>query len=162
MSLEFRRLSEVDPACLIALMNDPRVRRHLPLSVNRFGADECAAFIEKKEAMWREHGYGPWAFYVDGRFAGWGGLQPENGEPDLGLVLVPEFWGSGRMIFEAILERAFGAMGFDSITVLLPPSRTRVKGLFRLGFVRDGEVELKGERFLRFRLFKDGSEAVYR
>lgn len=154
MAVEFRRLPEVDPAELIALMNDPRVKRHMPLSVEVFGPEECAAFVEKKEAMWREQGYGPWAFYVDGRFAGWGGLQPENGEPDLGLVLTPEFWGKGRMIFEAVVSNAFGAMGFDSITVLLPPSRTRLKGLFRLGFVEDGEVEVSGERFFRYRLHR--------
>jgi len=45
-------------------------------------------------------------------------------------------------------------MGFESVTVLLPPTRTRVRGLLRLGFAEDGEIEVGGERFLRFRLVK--------
>ena len=43
--------------------------------------------------MWDEHGYGPWAFIINGEFAGWGGLQPEQGEADFALVLHPDFWG---------------------------------------------------------------------
>jgi len=37
------RLTEVDPADLIDLMNDPRVRRHIPLAVGNFGPEDCAA-----------------------------------------------------------------------------------------------------------------------
>jgi hypothetical protein len=51
-----------------------------------------------------------------------------------------------------MMERAFGDMGFESVTILLPPTRKRIKGVLRLGFQPDGEVESGGERFLRFRL----------
>src|SRR5687767_7195624 len=66
----FKRLSEVDPADLIALMNDPLVRRHMPLARGTFGPAECARFVAAKERLWAEHGYGPWAFVIDGEFAG--------------------------------------------------------------------------------------------
>lgn len=32
-------------------------------------------------------------FFVDGQFAGWGGLQQEDGDADLALVLHPDYWG---------------------------------------------------------------------
>jgi hypothetical protein len=89
---------------------------------------------------------------VDGRFAGWGGLQPEDGEADLALVLHPHFWGIGRALAGEILRRAFGQMGFESVTVLFPPTRTRIRAILRLGFHPDGEVAIAGERFLRYRL----------
>jgi hypothetical protein len=41
------------------------------------------------------------------------------------------------------------------VTILLPPSRTRVKGVLRLGFVPDGEVDIDGERFVRYRLWRE-------
>jgi hypothetical protein len=47
----FRRLSEVDPADLIALMNDPRVRRHLPLTRGAFGPAECERFVAAQERL---------------------------------------------------------------------------------------------------------------
>ncbi len=55
-------------------------------------------------------------------------------------------------IFNEIIKIAFGEMGLASVTILFPSTRTRVKGILRLGFERDGEVEIAGERFIRYRL----------
>lgn len=148
--LEFRRLPEVDPQALVELMNHPRVRRLMPLTQDDFSEADAQAFVEGKERLWAEHDYGPWAFFVVGHFAGWGGLQPEAGDADLGLVLHPDFWGWGKKIYDEILRRAPG-LCITSITVL-PPNRMNVRGLARLGFVRDGELELHGERFMRYRV----------
>lgn len=152
MKLEFKRLPEIDRSEIIELMTHPRLRAHMPLSGDDFDERRCKAFVAAKERMWADHGYGPWAFVVDGRFAGWGGLQPENGEADLGLVLHPRFWGIGKVLAERILARAFGEMGFESVTVLLPPTRRRIGGLIRMGFAPDGELEVDGERFKRYRI----------
>jgi len=152
MRIEFKRLTEVDIGDIIELMNQPQLRRHMPLLSDTFGEADCDAFIAGKEKLWAEHGYGPWAFIVDGHFVGWGGLQPEGDDADLALVLHPQSWGMGKAIYDKIIERAFGAMGFESVTVLLPPTRIHVKGLQRLGFEIDDEVEYLGERFIRYRL----------
>ena len=74
MKLEFKRLAEIDPARIIALHTDPRVRQHMPLIGDGFDEAACRQWLEDKESLWREYGYGPWAFIVDGEFAGWGGL----------------------------------------------------------------------------------------
>jgi ribosomal-protein-alanine N-acetyltransferase len=152
MGIEFKRLSEVDKSDIIELMNDPLVRRQMPLTTDNFGEADCDEFVAAKERLWEEHGYGPWAFVVDGKFAGWGGLQPENGDADLGLVLHPKYWGMGKILYYEIIRRAFDEMGLESVTILFPPTRTRVKGILRLGFKPDGEVEIAGERFIRYRL----------
>ena len=151
MGLEFRRLPEVRPQDLVELMNHPKVRRLMPLTKDDFSEADAHNFVTGKERLWAEHGYGPWAFFVGGRFAGWGGLQPEAGDADLGLVLHPDFWGWGKRIYDEVWRRAPG-LGVGSITVLLPPRRARVQGLTRLGFAPDGELELHGERFRRCRL----------
>ena len=153
--IAFKRLSEVDPIDLIELMNDPLVRRHLPLACGRFGEQECAQFLAAKERIWEKTGYGPWAFVLDGEFVGWGGLQPEGDDADLGLVLRSDHWGAGRILYRKIIEYAVAELGLDSVIVLLPPSRTRVAGLRRLGFRRDGETTVGGERLLRYRLTVD-------
>ena len=79
--------------------------------------------------------------------------QPQEGDADLGLVLHPDYWGSGKIIYEEIIRRAFGEMGLKSVTILFPPTRTRIKGILRLGFKPDGEVEIGGEPFIRYRLY---------
>ena len=72
------------------------------------------------------------------------------------MVLHPDYWGTGRVIYEEIIRRAFEEMGFESVTILLPPTRTHLKGILRLGFLPDGEVEIQGERFARFMLNAPG------
>ena len=148
----FKRLGEVAPEAIIELMNNPIVRRHLPLARGHFGPAECEKFVAAKERMWDKNGYGPWGFFVDDEFAGWGGLQPEGGEADVGLVLHPNHWGTGPDLYERIIRYAFDELRLGSVTALLPPSRKHVAGIQRLGFRRDGEIVLEGERFIRYRL----------
>ncbi|MET3768573.1 RimJ/RimL family protein N-acetyltransferase [Marisediminicola sp. UYEF4] len=149
-SLELARLTDVATDDLVALMTHPLMRRHMPLLGDRFTESDARAFVACKERLWAEHGYGPWAIYPDGRFAGWGGLQPEAGDADLARVLHPHFWGRGRQIYDEFIRRAFGEMGFVRVTALLPSSRVAPRALERLGFRRDGEVDLNGERFARY------------
>ncbi len=150
--ITFSRLTTVAPADLIALLNDPHVRRHLPLAHSAFGPHECERFVAEKEAHWAEHGFGVWAFYADGDFAGWGGLQTEGGDLDLGLVLHRRYWGLGQRLYARFIVEAFDTLGAPSITILLPLSRQHVSAVTRAGFKSDGEVSVGGERFRRFRL----------
>lgn len=155
MNIEFKRLTEVDKNEIIDLMNNDLVRKQMPLFTGDFNESICEKFIASKELLWVEHGYGPWAFIINSEFAGWGGLQPENGEADLALVLHPNYWGTGKDLYKEIIRRAFGEMGLKSVTVLFPPSRTRVQGLLRLGFKQEDELIIGGERFIKYRLEKN-------
>ncbi|NIM92196.1 MAG: GNAT family N-acetyltransferase [Anaerolineales bacterium] len=153
MDISLKRLTEVDKSDIIELMNHPSLKRHMPLLSDEFDEDDCDMFIATKEQLWTEHGHGPWAFVVDGKFAGWGGLQPENGEVDLALVLHPDYWGLGEAIYRKIIAEGFEKMGFESVIALLPLSRRRDRVLMRLGFEFEGEVDFHGERFYRYRLY---------
>jgi len=152
--IQFVHLFEIEQAQIIALMNNELVGKHLPLLGNGFSAENCHAFLKAKHQLWDEHGFGPWAFLINGEFAGWGGLQPEHGDADFALVLHPRFWGWGRKIFNKVKEQAFNNMNLGSITILLPPNRPNSKTVTRLGFIEDGELTIEGEIFLRFRLSK--------
>ncbi len=112
-------------------------------------------FIAAKERIWEENGYGPWAFLLGDEFVGWGGLQPEGGDVDVGLILRRAYWGAGRVLYKRIVDHAFGELGVESVITLLPPSRTRIAGLRRLGFHDDGEVLIGEELFHRYRLTRE-------
>ncbi len=159
MQLEFKRLKDIDISELIALNTHPLVMRQMPLSDGQFGEEECRDWVEGKEEQWEKYGYGPWAFIIDSKFVGWGGFQYEDGDADLGLVLHPDYWGTGKLIYEELIQRGFGEMGFESVTILLPPTRTRIKAILKLGFQPDGEVELYGEKFIRLRLYAPQKQA---
>lgn len=154
MNIEFKRLSEVDKSYIIDLMNNSLVRRQMPLLKRDFSEIDCEKFVISKEKMWEEDGYGPWAFVIDNQFAGWGGVQPDNGEADLALVLHPKFWGIGKVLYKKIIRKAFDELGLNSVQVLFPPSRTRIQGLLKLGFNKEGEIKVGNEQFIRYRLNK--------
>ena len=145
-------LHRVNPQALIDLMNHQGVRKYLPLLKGDFTEQDCQALLNAKQQLWDDHGYGPWAVLIQGQFAGWGGLQAEQGDADFALVLHPDFWGWGRKVFCKIRDQAFGEMNLASMTALLPPHRSNARAIVRLGFVGDGELLVDGERFLRFRL----------
>lgn len=154
MKIELKRLTEVKKPELINLMNHPLVRRQMPLIKESFSESACTNFIAAKDLLWREYGYGPYAIFISDQFAGWGGLQPEQGEADLALVLHPKYWGLGKSLYNLIIRSAFIELGLASVTVLLPPSRTRIKGLLNLGFKKESEVMIGKQPFIKFRLEK--------
>ena len=152
--IKFVHLSDIDENAIIDLMNNEEVGKLLPLLKEGFTSEHCKAFVKAKKKLWDEHGFGPWAFVINGRFAGWGGIQPEQGEADFALVLHPNFWGLGRKIFSKIKDQAFNQMNLASITILFPPTRNNSRAITRFGFVEDGKVNVDGEVFIRFRLNK--------
>lgn len=156
--IEFQQLASIGKADIMELMNHPLVRRQMPLAKDTFDDTAYQAFITAKKELWLQHQYGPWAFIIDGKFAGWGGLQFEQGDADFALVLHPNYWGMGKRIYHQVTEYAFAKMGLSSITVLLPLSRNCRKVLFRFGFQPDGESRIDGELFLRFRLLANHNQ----
>jgi RimJ/RimL family protein N-acetyltransferase len=152
--ISLHRFSEISAADWVRLLNDHEVHRHMPLGGDAWTEPRAAEWAAGKDAQWTSNGYGPWAIRMEGVFAGWGGFQKEETDADFGLVLLPEFWGRGMEISREIIGRGWSELGLESISILLPPSRTRMKGLGRMGFQPDGELEYAGHRFLKFRMMR--------
>lgn len=152
MKLEKKRLPEINKHLIIQLCDHPLVKKHMPLSKNDFDEHEYEKFIAAKEKIWADCGYGPWAYLIDGKFVGWGGLQPEEGDVEVALVLHPNYWGYGTIIFKGIIQYAFTTVKLKSIIIMLPPTRTRIKGILKMEFKKEADVEIEGKHFIRFRL----------
>ena len=152
MSVIFKNLQDVDKTSVINLMNDPLVLRYMPLSSSIFTEKDYMKFIQTKETIWEKHGYGPWAFELNDTLIGWGGLQPEGEDVEIALVLHPKYWGYGKELCIKIIEYAFEILHLDSIIILFPLSRKRIKGILRLGFVENESIEIDGLLFNRYRL----------
>lgn len=136
-----------------SLLNDPATVRHMPLHSGYMSAADCEEWAKNKAAQWSNPELGPWSIYVDGKFAGWGGLQPESdGEAGLALVLKKDFWGLGLELFEFLIKTFRECGSNQPIVMLLATSRNPVKVMERFGFTFEGEVEEGGATFYRFRL----------
>jgi ribosomal-protein-alanine N-acetyltransferase len=156
--ITFAPLSSIEPEKLRSLLNDPQVLRHMPLSgPDPMSMNEIRDWVAAKEDITQQHGFGPQAILVDGSFAGWGGIEPDGDGASISLVLLPAQWGRGHHVFNLFLEEAFDQRGLPYVLVEFPPSRTRVRGLLRLGFRDVGDRIIEGERFVVYRL--DASSA---
>jgi ribosomal-protein-alanine N-acetyltransferase len=152
--IEFVRLTRVPRPAVVALLNEPRNTRHMPLA-GQFSEAEAADWVADKDRQWDEHGYGPWAVLVDGDFAGWGGFQHEDNGADFALVLTPGQWGNGAEIARAALDRGFADLGLEDVIIALPATRHPARAVARWGFVPDGEVSHGGAGFQQFRLTRE-------
>ena len=152
IAIAFQRLTEVPLDEIVAHMSDPRVTEHMPLSRAPWDRSRCAELVAAKETCWARDGLGHWAFFCGGTYAGWGGFQKEGDEWDYGLVLKRDYFGFGPRITRRALAFARGDPRIPFVTFLLPPSRTRLKGLARLGASQVGETLYAGNRFLKYRL----------
>lgn len=155
--ITFARLSEIAPAEIAAHMSDPRLADHMPLLTSDWGPDEwgpesVARFVALKEQRWARDGLGHWAILSGGRYVGWGGFQKEGEAWDFGLVLRPQAFGLGVRITRKAIDFAIADPRIPYVTFLLPPSRTALGALKRLGARPLGETLYDGTPFLTFRL----------
>jgi len=150
MDIKLTALTNIPQQTFIELMNLPEVKKHMPLIGDEFSVADYHAFIAAKQHLWAAHGYGPYAILINATFAGWGGLQQEGEDVDLGLVLHPNFWGHGLKLLELFKKQAFDDMALPAITALLPTSRLNSRALRRLGFIATQPVQLNGHAFTRF------------
>lgn len=82
-------------------------------------ADEAHEWLRRDvEAHAAEHDLGPWAIFVDGDFAGWGGFHGESGN-EVVLVLEPIHWPLGDTIARHMVPRQMAPYGFLEIAVAL-------------------------------------------
>ena len=151
-ALRFARLTEVPLGDLVAHMSDPRLREHMPLLTGAWGEAEARAFVAAKEACWARDGLGHWAFFVGRRYVGWGGFQKEGQDWDFGLVLKPDRFGLGMRIARRAIDVAVADPRIPAVTFLLPLSRTRLRGLDRLGARFVEEVIYDGVPFRKYHL----------
>jgi ribosomal-protein-alanine N-acetyltransferase len=151
--ISFAPLSSIGLEELRALTSDRQVVLHMPLAgPEPMSPDELRDWVAGKEAITREHGFGPQAILLDGELGGWGGIEPDEAGASISLVLSPAFWGHGRQILDVLLEEAFGRLALPYVLVEFPPTRTKVRGLLRLGFREVGGRTIEGERFVVYRL----------
>lgn len=154
--IEFARLHQIPADEIMAHMSDPRIAVHMPLLNFTWSDERLDVFLAEKEERWRRDGLGHWAILCNGAYAGWGGFEKEGNEWDFGLVLKPQCFGLGLPVTRKALSFAVTDRRIEIVTFLLPPSRTNLGALVRLGAKFSGEIDHGGIQFLKFRLEVNG------
>ncbi len=150
--IHFVRLSDVPLSEISEHMSDARLREHMPLLGDTWSHEDSRSFVAAKELRWTQDGLGHWGIYQGSVYVGWGGFEREGDEWDFGLVLKPDSFGVGPRATKKALEFAAADARISYVTFLLPPSRTKLGALQRLGAVFVDEVQHSGATFRKYRL----------
>jgi RimJ/RimL family protein N-acetyltransferase len=143
--LRLRRWRPEDRAPFAALNADPRVMEHFPKCLDRTESD---AMVERIEAHFVKHAFGPWAVEVeDGApFVGYIGLAVPRfvahftPAVEIGWRLAFDAWGHGYATEGARAVLAFGieTLRLPEIVSYTAPSNLRsIRVLERIGLRRD-------------------------
>jgi RimJ/RimL family protein N-acetyltransferase len=143
---------------------DPRVMEHFPAPLS---TTESAAFVERIETGFEEHGYGLWAVELPGEaeFVGCVGLLDVDIDTaftpavEVGWRLAHDFWGRGIATEAAAAAISFGfdELGLPNIVAFTAERNLRSRRVMaRLGMLRD-----PGEDFLHPELPADDRLAAH-
>jgi ribosomal-protein-alanine N-acetyltransferase len=150
-------LSEGDFDDLYALHRDERV-------LAAFGADpgtaeETRAFLDRKLAHWRDHGFGIWMFRDErGAFVGRCGIHrwvlDGQDEVELGYIVRSDLWSQGYAseIGTAVVNHAFAVLRFSTLVGFTRPENVRSRRVLeKLGFEYERTFIADGEESVLYR-----------
>jgi RimJ/RimL family protein N-acetyltransferase len=138
--LTLRRPRSDDVAAMHAILRDPLAMRYwstLPHSA----IDETVAWIAKTIDAINAGECDDFFVERDGLLIGKAGLWNRN---EIGFLFSPTVWGKGyaHEALQAVIDRAFGAGGYEEIRAEADPRNERcLRLLARLGFRETGRAE---------------------
>ena len=145
--LVLRHWRDDDRAPFADLNSDPEVMRYFPTTLNAMESD---ALVDRIEAGFCENGFGLWAVEVDGRFAGFTGLNrtsfvtPMGSHVEIGWRLARWAWGQGHVTRAArlALTDAFGRLGLSEVFSFTTASNAPSERVMqRIGMVRRSDLD---------------------
>jgi len=113
----------------VEMNRDPGVRKYFP---GLLTPEESLGEMTRIEQHWDTHGFGPWALYVRGDFAGILGLKwvspdvPFAPAVELLYRLIPGFWGQGLATEGSLaaLEFGFCELHLDTVVAFAVEANT--------------------------------------
>jgi RimJ/RimL family protein N-acetyltransferase len=145
--LVLRRWIDDDRAPFAELNADPEVMRYFPNAMTR---QESDASVDRIEQSFEKNGFGLWAVEIDGRFAGFTGLNrttfatPMGPHVEIGWRLATWAWGYGYASEAAtrVLAEAFGNLGLTEVySFTTETNRPSEKVMERIGMTRREDLD---------------------
>lgn len=147
--IEYRKLDEIEPTDFLPLLNKPTTRAHL-IDHELFEAVSAKEWIQGKLDVDALPGCRVRAILVDKQLAGWCGIQLQDGNYEVAIVIGDRYWGIGKKVFQEVLG---WAKAFGHKTVYLHLLHTRPEYRFLRKISKNVfESELMGRKFTTYEL----------
>ena len=148
-TIDYVKFDEIDPEELIPLLNRQKLRAHL-IDHALFDRAMVESWIAGKNATDATCGCKVRAVLVNAQLAGWCGIQFEEGNYEMAIVLDERQWGVGIRIFQDML---LWAKGFNHKTVVIHLLHTRPDYKFLRKLATNVyQTKLHGSRFTTYEI----------
>ncbi|MBF5057380.1 hypothetical protein Y5W_02674 [Alcanivorax sp. 521-1] len=148
-NLELVDLTRVDSEDLLAVLNEAPLRKHL-VDHACFDGDSVQEWVSEKRRLDALPGCRVRGILVDGKLAGWCGIQPDDHGFELAIVLSQRAWGLGIAVFRILMGWA-SEFGHEEVVFHLLGSRPEYRSLARMAR-KVHRSELLGRRFTTYHL----------
>lgn len=145
--LVLRRWTDADREPFAEMNADAEVMRYFP---NVITEQESDAMVDRIEQGFENNGFGLWAVEIDGRFAGFTGLNrttfetPMGPHVEIGWRFATWAWGKGYASEAArcVLDTAFSELGFTEIYSFTTETNfPSEKVMQRIGMTRRADLD---------------------
>ncbi|MFL0809845.1 MAG: N-acetyltransferase [Agarilytica sp.] len=147
--LEYIKLDQIDPNALLPLLNKPSTREHL-VDHEIFDTEKVTLWVQSKIDVDATKGCRVRAIMANKQLAGWCGIQFEDGNYEIAIVIEDNYWGIGIAVFYELMDWA-KEFGHPTIFIHLLSSRPEYKFLQKIS-KKVYKNEMMGSKFLTYEL----------
>ena len=148
--IKYIHINDCNRTDLTRILNDKMVRRHL-VDHPEFGPDEIEEWVKQKAKVDKDPNCRVRGIVIKGELAGWCGIQVENGQYDLGIILSPAFWGYGHTVFWDLLKWS-KELEHKEVFIHLLESRPESKAIQRRIGASITSTQMMGRSFRSYKI----------
>ncbi len=148
-SIRYVKLNKANPDDFLSLLNHQKTREHL-IEHDQFDRSSIIQWIESKNKVDSIEGCKVRAILNDDQLVGWCGIQLENGQYEIAIVIDEKYWGLGKTVFFDIMEWA-KELGHNELLIHFLHTRPEYKFLRKMS-KRVYQSELLGDQFTTYQL----------
>ena len=148
-ALDYLQFDEVNPRDFLPLLNSQRTRAHL-IEHEQFTIESVMAWMRGKMDVDAEHGCRVRAVMCESKLAGWCGIQCEEGNYEIAIVIDEKFWGLGKQVFQEMMACA-KELGHKEVFIHFLHTRPDYKFLQKIAS-NVFETQLFGNKFTSYQL----------
>ena len=128
--ITYASFADIQPDAFLPILNGTKIRAHL-VHHETFDISSLKTWMDSKQGEDKQHGCRIRAVIINGDLAGWCGIQKEEEQYELAVVLAPDFWGCGIAVFKTLMHWA-STFGHKEVLMHLLDSRPEYSRIKRL------------------------------
>ena len=146
---DYVQINQLDRSDLLTMLNKSKVREHL-IEHPQFDLDSLDSWIADKNEMNATRGCRVRGIVSNSSVAGWCGIQLQDGNYEIAIVLDEQYWGLGKQVFTDIMSWA-KELGHEQIYIHFLHTRPEYRFLRKIS-QNVFESLMHGQKFTTYQL----------